>query len=189
MTNPSLLMLDEPTSGLDSSTAHSVLETLSNLARTGRTVITTIHQPSSRMYSKFDKLLLLARGKTIYYGPANKAIEYFALQGHVAPVHYNPADFLLELVTDEELSAGVPKIEHLANSFQEFSEKMNVYERGVPSGLTYSQLPGTEEPQQNTPRTPVLYSSLFLPGPPSCPFHPLLFPVICARKMCLVFGS
>jgi ABC-type multidrug transport system ATPase subunit len=43
ITNPSLIFLDEPTTGLDSFTAFQVIETLKNLARHGRTIITTIH--------------------------------------------------------------------------------------------------------------------------------------------------
>ncbi|KAK4706514.1 hypothetical protein R3W88_033931 [Solanum pinnatisectum] len=49
--NPSLLLLDEPTSGLDSTTALRILTTVKRLADGGRTVITTIHQPSSRLGS------------------------------------------------------------------------------------------------------------------------------------------
>ncbi|KAJ6312469.1 hypothetical protein OIU77_014070 [Salix suchowensis] len=55
LVNPSLLLLDEPTSGLDSTTAQRIVATLRGLARGGRTVITTIHQPSSRLYRMFDK--------------------------------------------------------------------------------------------------------------------------------------
>ena len=43
ISDPSLIFLDEPTTGLDSFTAASVVETLSSLAKSGRTVITTIH--------------------------------------------------------------------------------------------------------------------------------------------------
>lgn len=44
---PSILVLDEPTTGLDSFTAHALLETLQNLARRGRAVVLSIHQPRS----------------------------------------------------------------------------------------------------------------------------------------------
>ena len=47
LSNPSVLFLDEPTTGLDTFAAHHVVRTLKNLARKGRTVITTIHQPRS----------------------------------------------------------------------------------------------------------------------------------------------
>lgn len=43
ITDPNLIFLDEPTTGLDSFTATSVVETLTELARNGRTVISTIH--------------------------------------------------------------------------------------------------------------------------------------------------
>jgi ABC-type Mn2+/Zn2+ transport system ATPase subunit len=58
--NPSVLFLDEPTSGLDSTTAMHLLSTLRQLAAGGRTIVTTIHQPSSRLYQQLDKLLLLS---------------------------------------------------------------------------------------------------------------------------------
>lgn len=43
ITDPTLIFLDEPTTGLDSFTATSVMETLRELADSGRTVISTIH--------------------------------------------------------------------------------------------------------------------------------------------------
>jgi ABC-type glutathione transport system ATPase component len=59
--NPSVLMLDEPTSGLDSTTSMHVLSMLRHLASGGRAIVTTIHQPSSRLYQQLDKLLLLSQ--------------------------------------------------------------------------------------------------------------------------------
>ena len=45
-----------------------LLTTLRQLASGGRAVVTTIHQPSSRLYMQLDKLLLLSEGHVIYYG-------------------------------------------------------------------------------------------------------------------------
>ncbi|KAF0685462.1 hypothetical protein As57867_022579, partial [Aphanomyces stellatus] len=56
LTNPSLLFVDEPTSGLDSFMAESVILQLQKLAREGRTVVATIHQPSSELFALFDQL-------------------------------------------------------------------------------------------------------------------------------------
>jgi len=39
---------------------------LKNLAKSGRTVISTIHQPSSEIFGTFDKLLLMVSGHIIY---------------------------------------------------------------------------------------------------------------------------
>ncbi|KAK3032589.1 hypothetical protein RJ639_037353 [Escallonia herrerae] len=95
--NPSLLLLDEPTSGLDSTTAQRIMTTVKRLASGGRTVITTIHQPSSRLYHMFDKVVLLSEGCPIYYGPASSALEYFSSIGFSTSITVNPADLLLDL--------------------------------------------------------------------------------------------
>jgi ATP-binding cassette, subfamily G (WHITE), member 2 len=66
--NPATMMLDEPTSGLDSTTAMRLVTTLRQLAAGGRSIIMTIHQPSSRLYQQLDKLMLLSEGHAMYYG-------------------------------------------------------------------------------------------------------------------------
>ncbi|KAG9153018.1 hypothetical protein Leryth_026018 [Lithospermum erythrorhizon] len=98
LVNPSLLLLDEPTSGLDSTTAQHIIGTLRWLAKGGRTVITTIHQPSSRLYRMFDKAIVLSDGHSIYSGNALSVMDYFETIGYVPGFNFvNPADFLLDL--------------------------------------------------------------------------------------------
>ncbi|KNA06248.1 hypothetical protein SOVF_182900 [Spinacia oleracea] len=97
--NPSLMLLDEPTSGLDSTTALRIMTTLKGLAEGGRTVITTIHQPSSRLYHMFHKVVLLSEGRPIYYGSASSALEYFSSNGFSTSLTINPADLLLDLAS------------------------------------------------------------------------------------------
>jgi ABC-type multidrug transport system ATPase subunit len=55
LTDPLILFCDEPTSGLDSSMALTIVNTLKNLAQKGKIIISTIHQPSSQVFEKFDK--------------------------------------------------------------------------------------------------------------------------------------
>ncbi len=50
ITDPSLILLDEPTSGLDSFKALQIVRLLDRQAKKGKTVITTIHQPSSEAF-------------------------------------------------------------------------------------------------------------------------------------------
>ncbi|CAL5200833.1 unnamed protein product [Lathyrus oleraceus] len=95
--NPSLLFLDEPTSGLDSTTAQRIVSTLSDLARGGRTIVMTIHQPSSRLYYMFHKVLLLAEGNVVYFGKGSEAIQHFSNIGYAPAMAMNPSDFLLDL--------------------------------------------------------------------------------------------
>ncbi|CAM6083907.1 unnamed protein product [Calypogeia fissa] len=99
LVDPSLLLLDEPTSGLDSSTAFRILQLLRMNAQMGRVIVTTIHQPSSRMFPMFDKLILLSEGHPLYSGPAKDAMGYFASLKFVPQLTMNPFDFLLDLAS------------------------------------------------------------------------------------------
>ncbi|THG10359.1 hypothetical protein TEA_004167 [Camellia sinensis var. sinensis] len=97
--NPSLLYLDEPTSGLDSTTAQRIVSTLSGLANGGRTIVMTIHQPSSRLFYMFHKVLLLSEGNPLYFGKGVEAMDYFSSIGYGPSVAMKPSDFLLDLAT------------------------------------------------------------------------------------------
>lgn len=100
VTDPGLLFLDEPTSGLDSKNALSLMENLAYVAHKRKyTVITTIHQPRSAIFKKFDALILLAGGRICYFGPAADAMAYFSRIGYPAPIHDNPADYYIDLLT------------------------------------------------------------------------------------------
>jgi ABC-type multidrug transport system ATPase subunit/pSer/pThr/pTyr-binding forkhead associated (FHA) protein/ABC-type multidrug transport system permease subunit len=79
-----VLFLDEPTSGLSSYDAESVIDLLKELSKQGKTIITTIHQPSLHIYKQFDDLIMVNRdtgGKTgamVYFGPAYPdSIQFF----------------------------------------------------------------------------------------------------------------
>ena len=104
ITDPSLIFLDEPTTGLDSFTATSVMEILGDLARKdGRTVISTIHQPNSDIFEMFDRLMLLARGKIIYFNEARLSVDYFASIGFQCPDLSNPADYFMTMMSIESI--------------------------------------------------------------------------------------
>ncbi|KAL6562490.1 ABC transporter G member 26 [Orobanche gracilis] len=108
LVDPSLLLLDEPTSGLDSTSANRLIHILQGLAEAGRTIITTIHQPSSRMFHMFDKVLLLSEGHPVYYGKARDSMEYFSCLRFVPEIAMNPAEFLLDLATGQVNDISIP---------------------------------------------------------------------------------
>ncbi|KAH1064735.1 hypothetical protein J1N35_029722 [Gossypium stocksii] len=95
--NPSLLLLDEPTSGLDSTAAHRLVSILGSLAQKGKTIVTSMHQPSSRVYQMFDSVLVLSEGRSLYFGKGSEAMSYFESIGFSPSFPMNPADFLLDL--------------------------------------------------------------------------------------------
>ncbi|XP_061372105.1 ABC transporter G family member 22 isoform X3 [Gastrolobium bilobum] len=106
--NPSLLFLDEPTSGLDSTTALRIVQMLHDIAEAGKTIVTTIHQPSSRLFHKFDKLILLGKGSLLYFGKASEAMDYFQFIGCTPLIAMNPAEFLLDLANGNVNDISVP---------------------------------------------------------------------------------
>ena len=83
--DPPVLFLDEPTSGLSSEDALVVMQGLRELAREGRTILLTIHQPSREVFRLMDNLAVVSRdvagrapARLVYYGPAYpEAIRFF----------------------------------------------------------------------------------------------------------------
>lgn len=72
----------------------------------GKTVILTIHQPSSELFSLFDKLLLMAEGRVAFLGTPVEASNFFNQLSTPCPSNYNPADFYVQQL------AVVPGNEH-----------------------------------------------------------------------------
>ncbi|EGZ24145.1 pleiotropic drug resistance protein ABC superfamily [Phytophthora sojae] len=102
---PSILFLDEPTSGLDAAAAKTIMEGVKKVARSGRTVITTIHQPSAEVFGLFDSVLLLQRGgRTVFFGDVGPQcrdlVQYFEQLPGVSPLQpeANPATWMLECI-------------------------------------------------------------------------------------------
>lgn len=98
-----LLFLDEPTSGLDSQTSWSICNLMEKLTKNGQAILCTIHQPSAMLFQRFDRLLLLSKGRTIYFGDVGKdsqvLVDYFTRNGaHSRPPGANPAEYMLEVI-------------------------------------------------------------------------------------------
>ncbi|KAK9163471.1 hypothetical protein Syun_004373 [Stephania yunnanensis] len=107
---PPVLFLDEPTSGLDSTSAHSVIERVHDIARSGSTVILTIHQPSHRILMLLDHLIVLARGKLMFQGSPKDVTRHLSRMGRKVPKGENSIEYLLDVIQQydqSELGVGV----------------------------------------------------------------------------------
>ncbi|MCL7046288.1 hypothetical protein MKW94_030675 [Papaver nudicaule] len=103
--DPILLFLDEPTSGLDSSSSFMVVKVLQRIARSGRIVIMSVHQPSSRIVGLLDQLIFLSQGETVYYGSPAKLSPFLSDFGHPILENGEATEFMLDLYRQLE---GVP---------------------------------------------------------------------------------
>ncbi|KAI9503815.1 hypothetical protein GGI26_005960 [Coemansia sp. RSA 1358] len=139
LTDPRLLFLDEPTSGLDSNSSQLVVELVKNIARErGIAVLMTIHQPSARIFNTFDKVILLSQGHLVYFGPTSTAIQYFSNIGYQCPVHENPADYFVDLMTldyrnEHTLTESKNRVSVLVYNYMRYAAK-RMYEGQLDTG-------------------------------------------------------
>ncbi|CAG0919327.1 unnamed protein product [Notodromas monacha] len=112
-TDPPILFCDEPTSGLDSWTAERIVKCMSFLSRglthcgelpasgetVQKTIICSIHQPSSSVFSYFDEIMLLAEGRVAFHGKPKDALNFFKKEGYPCPLTFNPADHYMSVLS------------------------------------------------------------------------------------------
>ena len=79
VTDPVIMFLDEPTSGLAADDTAALVSLLHDLAKkTGKTIITTIHQPAKDEFEKFNLALVLGTGGiTMFYGSPHDGYRFF----------------------------------------------------------------------------------------------------------------
>lgn len=72
------------------------------LVDNGQTILCTIHQPSAQIFGKFDRLMFLKDGATVYFGEigrdAKTITDYFESRGaRKCLAGENPAEWLLDI--------------------------------------------------------------------------------------------
>ncbi|KAJ9578181.1 hypothetical protein L9F63_005570, partial [Diploptera punctata] len=124
LTNPSLIfpLWDEPTSGLDSHSAHSLMSSLKAYAeKEGKTVVVTVHQPSSQIFHMFDKLLLLCNGQTAYFGHVHKVVDFFNNIGLTVIPHI---DVVEQVKGSEEMKEKIIAASKDARSLPDYPQEL-----------------------------------------------------------------
>lgn len=127
--NPSVLYLDEPTTGLDATSAFQLMRTLRDLARKGRTIISTIHQPRSEIWGMLDGLVILTKGSPVFSGKAMDCIPWFKDLGMELPAFVNPAEFLIDIAaidnrSPEQETVSSERVERLKIAWAAESDKV-----------------------------------------------------------------
>lgn len=146
---PNILILDEPTSGLDSSSCYQTIGVLRQIidnssASTPMSIVTTIHQPSSKVMSLFDRVYLMAAGgRLAFNGSPEDIVPVLKKVGSPCPPFYNPIDHMIEVVSGDY---GRNKIDRLirleASKKVEFNAKLeSVSAQSLRKAILYDPCP------------------------------------------------
>ena len=102
-----------------------------NLARKrGKTVISTIHQPSSEAFATFDRLILMCDGYIVYQGLAKYSSQYFKSIGWEVPRMTNPADYYMTVlsISYPKSKQDLKKIKALKKNYDQLLLDLNAVE-------------------------------------------------------------
>ncbi|KAI0023474.1 ABC transporter PeaB1 [Xylariomycetidae sp. FL0641] len=103
-TCPDLLCLDNPTNGLDSSTALEFIQLMREFTNQhGCSTAMSVYQGSDSIVPLFDKVLVINRGRQIFYGTATEAKAYFEGLGFLCPDRTTITDFLNSMTAESQL--------------------------------------------------------------------------------------
>ncbi|KXS19909.1 P-loop containing nucleoside triphosphate hydrolase protein [Gonapodya prolifera JEL478] len=150
---PRVLFLDEPTSGLDAFHALSVVEHLRMACRRGhRAAVVAVHQPRETMLELFDKVAVMAGGRTVYFGTVQGASEFFAKCGVPVPAGTNPADWWLDVssVDTRDMSrekSSTARVSGLVEAWEKMDRARAAVSRGVSSRFSIAR--NYEMPQES----------------------------------------
>jgi ABC-type multidrug transport system ATPase subunit len=112
---------------LDSFAALNIMGHLSSLAKMGKTIVASIHQPRTAIFDKFDKVSLLSEGKQMFFGAPADAVRWFGQIGYpfLAQPGEGLSDWLLDLI-----SIGFHKPGKAGRSACSFSHRKTVHAYG-----------------------------------------------------------
>lgn len=112
---------DEPTSGLSATDAETCMRYMKHIAQFYNViVVVVIHQPRVEVAKLFDELLLMTAGpgRAVYNGKMEDVVGYLLSNGFEVPMHANPVDYFMDLVTPEVSTSQVDLF------LQKYSEQM-----------------------------------------------------------------
>ena len=86
---------DNSTRGLDASTALDLIKSLRIMTDIlGQTTFVSLYQAGEGIYALFDKVIVIDKGRQVYFGPASEARSYFEGLGYKSLPRQSTADYL-----------------------------------------------------------------------------------------------
>jgi ABC-type multidrug transport system ATPase subunit len=111
-----------------------------------------IHQPSSEVFSLFDRILLLAEsGRTAFFGPAGDALLFFSNLGFLCPPSYNPAEFYIHTLATKPSKEAESKERRniICNAYEVFEASHRVFEIAEANKIPISSISTGIRPSEN----------------------------------------
>ena len=86
---------DNSTRGLDASTALDLIKSMRVMTDVlGQTTFVSLYQAGESIYNLFDKVIIIDKGRQVYFGPASEARSYFEGLGYKSLPRQTTADYL-----------------------------------------------------------------------------------------------
>ena len=116
-----------------------------NLSDQGKTIVCTIHQPSSQVFAMFDRILLMAEGRVAFLGNTNDAVDFFQNINRPCPYNFNPADHYIHVLAVRPGNEAQcrEEINSICDSFTvtDAGQTVRFCQLYLTEGGTYPQLP------------------------------------------------
>ena len=123
ITRASVQGWDNSSRGLDASTALEYVRSIramTNMAEVSTAV--SLYQAGETLFELADKVLLIDGGKCLYFGPAEKAKQYFLDLGFQCPERWTTPDFLTSVSDEHERSIRAGWEHRIPRTPEEFSK-------------------------------------------------------------------
>ncbi|KAL6877662.1 ABC-2 type transporter [Trichoderma longibrachiatum] len=135
ITRASVQGWDNSSKGLDASTALEYVRAIRAMTNMGRiSTAVSLYQAGESLYELVDKVLLIDGGKCLYFGPAEKAKQYFLDLGFDCPERWTTADFLTSVSDQHERSIRPGWEQRIPRSPDEFFNayrQSNIYKENL----------------------------------------------------------
>ncbi|KYQ91763.1 ABC transporter G family protein [Tieghemostelium lacteum] len=148
----SIFMWDSSTRGLDSASAYDYAKSLRIMSDAlHKTTIASFYQASDSIYNLFDKVMVLDKGRCIYFGPTELAKQYFINMGFKCEDRKSIPDFLTGVTNPQEriVADGADgRVPETSADFEEAWKQSKLYHQALKEQEQYEAQVELEQPSR-----------------------------------------
>eukprot|EP01113_Clastostelium_recurvatum_P049931 TRINITY_DN9334_c0_g1_i3.p1 TRINITY_DN9334_c0_g1~~TRINITY_DN9334_c0_g1_i3.p1 ORF type:complete len:1492 (-),score=487.16 TRINITY_DN9334_c0_g1_i3:90-4565(-) len=152
VTHGAVTCWDGATRGLDSASALDYAKALRVLTDTmKKTTVASFYQASESIYEQFDRVLVLDKGRCIYFGPIGEARQYFQDLGFDCEARKSTPDFVTGVTNAQERKVREgfdEKVPQTSDQFEKAFKESDNYKRAMEEIKAYEAQIEQEQPEQ-----------------------------------------